>query len=307
MFNFIEGVRLSQLCDYSFGDQSSIICNIYNGYMKFANPSNIEFIEKMLSIKDRNYMTLFIDNIRLYKRELITKPTDQIYLNNLLDNNDLLELCSKFENMNFIIFTNLEDTPIDNKIEGRIPDNVSIYATNAVYNNKKITPFPYGLQRSLYPGDSKYTTIESVMNDNIYPEKLVYINHNIKTNTIEREGINELFQNKNWATVDTTPLDYNSFLTKIKKHKFMICPIGNAIDCHRNWEVLYLKRVPIMKRNEYLELLFKDFPILFVNEYSDVTEKRLEENEHLYQNVLNIDLNKLNIIEIFNRIIKDNI
>jgi hypothetical protein len=37
-----------------------------------------------------------------------------------------------------------------------------------------------GLQRSLYPGDSKYTTLESVMNDNLYPEKLVYINHNIK-------------------------------------------------------------------------------------------------------------------------------
>jgi hypothetical protein len=44
-----------------------------------------------------------------------------------------------------------------------------------------------------------------------------------------------------------TPLDYNSFLTKIKKHKFMICPMGNA-DCHRNWEVLYLGRVPIMRK-----------------------------------------------------------
>jgi hypothetical protein len=28
---------------------------------------------------------------------------------------------------------------------------------------------------------------------------------------MRREGINELFQNRNWATVDITPLDYNSF------------------------------------------------------------------------------------------------
>jgi hypothetical protein len=27
-FNFIEGVKLSELCDYSFGDQSGIICRI---------------------------------------------------------------------------------------------------------------------------------------------------------------------------------------------------------------------------------------------------------------------------------------
>jgi hypothetical protein len=308
-FNFIEGVKLSELCDYSFGDQSGIICRIYNGYSKFANISNTEFIEKLEFLsKDRNYMTLFIDNIRLYKRDIIGKPSDQSYLNELLNSNNLLELCSKFEKMNFIIFTNLEDTPIDSKIEGKIPNNIlSINAVNAIYNNDKIIPFPYGLQRSLYPGDSKYTTLESVMNDNLYPEKLVYINHNIKTNTIEREGINELFQNRNWATVDITPLDYNSFLTKIKKHKFMICPMGNAVDCHRNWEVLYLGRVPIMRRSEYLEYLFKDFPVLFVNNYSDVTEELLLENEHLYQDALNIDINKLNIIEIFNRIVNNNI
>jgi hypothetical protein len=63
-------------------------------------------------------------------------------------------------------------------------------------------------------------------------------------------------------------------------------------------EVLYLGRVPIMRRSEYLEYLFKDFPVLFVNNYSDVTEELLLENEHLYQDALNIDINKLNIIEI---------
>jgi hypothetical protein len=51
--------------------------------------------------------------------------------------------------MNFIIFTNLEDTPIDSKIEGKIPNNIlSINAVNAIYNNDKIIPFPYGLQEA---------------------------------------------------------------------------------------------------------------------------------------------------------------
>jgi hypothetical protein len=47
-----------------------------------------------------------------------------------------------------------------------------------------------------------------------------------------------------------------------------------------------------MRRSEYLEYLFKDFPVLFVNNYSDVTEELLLENEHLYQDALNIIINK---------------
>jgi hypothetical protein len=95
MNNFNLGVKLSELCDYSF-DQSGIICRIYNGYSKFAKYNVTDYKLEFLS-KDRNYMTYFIDNIRLYKRDIIGKPSDQSYLNELLNSNNLLELCSKFE------------------------------------------------------------------------------------------------------------------------------------------------------------------------------------------------------------------
>ena len=87
----------------------------------------------------------------------------------------------------------------------------------------------------------------------------------------------------------------------------MICPIGNAIDCHRNWEVLYLRRVPVMKKNDYLEFLFRDFPVLFVDDYSEVTEDLLIKSDHLYNDALNMDMDKLNLYKIFNKIIKENI
>ena len=143
-FSFIEGVRLSQMCDYSFGDQSSIICGVYGGYMKLANVSNIEFVNKVHEIsKERSYMTLFIDNVRLYKREiLVSNPHDQKWINDLMNSNDLLELCSKFMNMRFIIFTSLEDTPIDNQIHGKIPNNVlCIHCVNSIYHDDKVIPF----------------------------------------------------------------------------------------------------------------------------------------------------------------------
>ena len=293
----IEGVSLSNMCDYTFGDQASIVCHIYDGFMKPANSSNVEFINKLTEIsKYRNYMTLFIDNIRLYKRELFLKNAyDQNWVNNLMNENDLLKLCAQFSEMNFIIFTNLEDTPIDSQIEGKIPENVKyIYAANAVYHNNKVIPAPYGIQRKFYLHDNRISILINKMDENILPNKLLYVNHNISNNISERSNINELFVNRNWVTVNSDRVDYNTFLSKIKEHKFMICPIGNAVDCHRNWEVLYMRRVPIMKKNEYLEFLLKDFPVLFVNEYSEITEDLLIKNEFLYINALNMDLNNLN-------------
>lgn len=310
-FNVIEGVALSNLCDYSFGDQAGVICQIPGGFMKKANINNKEFIKKYEEIKSkRTYMTLFIDNIRLYKRDIrVAKESDQAWVNQLMEENSLLDLCMQFPDMNFIIFTNLEDTPIDRCIANKIPENVwSIHAANALfYDHPKIHPFPYGLQRKMHAKDNRLNEIQRHIYADFPPKNLLYVNHSERTNVKERKGIKELFVGKQWARVETSIIDYKSLLAKVKQHKFMICPIGNAVDCHRNWETLYLKRVPVMKKNKYLEYLFKDYPVLFVNEYSDITEDLLVKNNNLYEDVLNLNLDTLDLLKIFNKIIQDNI
>ena len=53
--------------DYSFGDESGI--ETLMGYMKIANSTNEDFISKYWQLMNtgKRYMTLFIDNIRLYR------------------------------------------------------------------------------------------------------------------------------------------------------------------------------------------------------------------------------------------------
>ena len=91
----IEGVALSKLCDYSFGDQSGQWGNIYTSFMKDANFLNTEFATKVFEVmQTRDYMTVFIDNIRLYKRQIESvKPEDERYVNALMARSDLLDLC----------------------------------------------------------------------------------------------------------------------------------------------------------------------------------------------------------------------
>lgn len=306
----LEGVDLSKLCDYSFVEESAQWGNIFSSFMKpkEVSLSNFEFIRKVFDIKkERSYMTLFIDNIRLYKRKLSgLDSTDEKTFTDLMERGTLLDLCSKLPEMKFIIFTNLEDTPIDENIFEVIPDNVlAISAINAVAFGGKVIPSPYGLQRQMYPGDNRKSIIENFLEqDDIEPENLLYINHSTYTNPKERSGINEIFEDKCWATVNKERIGYDQFLNQIRNHKFMICPIGNALDCHRNWEVLYLRRVPVMKKHPYLEELYKNFPVLFVDRYEDVTEELLVQNNHLCDLVKTLDFTQLSLPYFYDNIVK---
>ena len=254
----IEGVALSKLCDYSFGDQSGQWGNIHTSFMKDASLANVEFVSKLFEIKkSRDYMTLFIDNIRLYKRHIVeVSESDRPYVEGLMEKSDLLRLCSNFPDMKFIIFTNLEDTPTDEYIFDAIPKNVlCISAVNAVAHGGKVIPAPYGLQRAMNPNDDRikimteYTEIASTQKWDLHTW-LLYISLNEKSHP-DRYGIKEHFDRHawRWVWVDRErTIIYQHFLGTMRLSKFVLCPRGNAIDCHRNWEVLYMRRVPVMKK-----------------------------------------------------------
>jgi len=302
----IEGVALSQLCDYSFGDQAGQWGNIYTHFMKDASLMNLEFVNKLFEIKkSRNYMTLFIDNIRLYKREIKeVKPEDWPVVRAMMQKSDLLSLCGNFSDMKFIIFTNLEDTPIDEHIYDAIPKNVlCISAVNAATFGGKVIPAPYGLQRKMHFNDNRNEDIKSAMKTlPKNPPGLLYVSHNENSHS-ERVGIKDYFNDKSWAEVHKDRVPFSVFLYNLSQSKFMICPRGNAIDCHRNWEVIYMRRVPVIKRHPYLEKLLKDYPVLFVDKYSEVTEDLLIENDHLFQQAQEMSLEGLTLPGFFDNIV----
>ena len=68
---------------------------------------------------------------------------------------------------------------------------------------------------------------------------------------------------------------WNSYFYRriLCKYMFVICPEGNGIDTHRLWEALYLKTIPIIKKNKISPFLQKaNLPILILNDWSDLTK-----------------------------------
>ncbi len=297
----LESEALQQKVDYSFGDHSGVLGGVPNAFMKKANLGNSEFMEAV-----RNHtgvMTLFIDNIRLYRRPLeysdwlhmkTISPIDRKWLAQF-DDEDLLNLCRGIPNKKFIIFTALEDTPLDEYIE--IPNNVlAIHAANGVYLENKIKPYPHGLERIMYNGYNHHEILESYIDRDTVPTHTLLICH--RDDTGARSSIRDIFNGKEFATV-SPKLEYESYLRAIKDHKFVLCPSGNGIESARNWETLYMKRVPIFKRHPYLEEMFKDFPCLFVDNWEEVTEELLKEHEYLYQKAQHIDQDLLDLDKVY--------
>ena len=207
--------------------------------------------------------------------------------------------------MKFIIFTNLEDTPIDESIFEWIPRNVlCISAINAEAYGGKVIPAPYGVQRKMTPNDDHIERLQSAMKANVDPSmfKLLYVNHNDNSHE-ERVGIKDFFREYEWSNVDEKRVDYYNFLLNLAKHKFIVCPRGNAIDCHRNWEVLYMRRVPVMRKYSYLQELYRDYPVLWVDEFNDIDLKLLKDNDHLYQKAQEMDLSPLTLPTFFDNIV----
>lgn len=308
----INGTTLSDLCDYSFGDHmgAASIPRPRHGFMKYANDTNTEFLDKCKEFEGK-IMTLFIDNIRLYNRPVwANEGNDANWIYHLLSTNDLLALCTTLPKNKFVIFCSHEDTPIDEHI--KIPDNVlGIHAVNAAYFNEKIHPFPYGLQREM-ENDNRLQIMKKTVDKDEHqePTKLLYINCGLgaERNNKERAYLPH-FEQYDWATCRFEKdskffpySKYHDFLVELKDHKFMICPQGHGMDCHRNWESLYLRRVPVMKDHPYFRKLMEGFPVLFVKDWPEITEELLKDNEHLYQQALKMSLKKLDLETIFNAI-----
>jgi len=54
--------------------------------------------------------------------------------------------------------------------------------------------------------------------------------------------------------------------------RFGLSPHGNGLDTHRTWELLFFGVVPIVKTSS-LDILYKDMPIIIVQEYSDLCQE----------------------------------
>ena len=247
----------------------------------------IEYI-KTDFIKNHKNGVVVINNWRHYKNYKI-----MIYNKNIICSGH-----SDYEiNNSELIFLNSE------KVKLWIGWNTNI-------EHPKIVSFPLGITN--WVAEHSHMLVQGNTQD-IYNvsktlkeiKNLVYLNIRIETNKTIRLPCYNYFKDKSWVThtaCEITNTGHLNYITEIYNHKFVLCPQGNGIDTHRLWETLYLRSIPIVIRCKAMKQ-FEDLPILFVDNWNQITEEFLNEQYEIIHSRV-YPLYKLKISYWYNFIIK---
>jgi hypothetical protein len=168
-----------------------------------------------------------------------------------------------------------------------LPDNVvAAFATSNLVDDDRIRPVPLGIRTSnVRQASFVRNTVGRVDRDLLLGNFTVNTDHyrpdrygrpHIRARLVEQLGAAP------WARLDVTSeartdaADIFRFYGQLARHKFVLSPEGNGIDCYRHWEALVLGAVPIVMRSPAM-CAFESLPILFTEDYSELTREYLEQ------------------------------
>lgn len=243
---------------------------------------------------------------------------DKIIFCRTEDVNSFFKICDKTKP--FILITHNGDGSITdnprsvNTMEAHHHADVNLMPSNlhkwygcmVEYDNEKIISLPLGVENDQH-FEYKKSIILNEINSPVekYEDKLLFVNFKISNNYSERIKAYNAIKDFNFCTFTDimftdeqlnipkekfpyiNNLPFNIFAKEIRKHHFTICPVGNGLDSHRLWESLYLGSIPIVKRNLNYSFYENKLPILYINEWKEITKELLLEKKIEIKNKIN--------------------
>ena len=179
------------------------------------------------------------------------------------------------------------------------------YTQNLLWEHPKASPIPIGIGNPKWShGNQK--RFKKIMSKDIEKSNEVYVNFNVSTNPQARnyclDQLNMSIQTDypNAAVIADhdkfVESTHETYLSDMAASYFTVSPIGNGMDCHKTWEALYMKSIPIVTRWYGVEK-FKSLgiPMIILEGWSQFKDLKL--SPELYNDLWGeFDLNKINFL-----------
>jgi hypothetical protein len=260
--DYIDGDKFESLSDLSFGD-------CYTNYKDF----DINFLNDfIINFKQDRLPIIFVDSERVKNFFDLTKEYDKSFI--LLSHNGDYTF-------------NEDDIKLKPKcIQKWYGQNIN------VKNSDDIISLPIGLERSHWSKirygkyGFKHDKLFEYSKKEVIKKNLCYINFNINTNKQKREWIPSFFNNFDWCNIMMGGINgsLDVYFNDCLNSHFILCPEGNGIDCHRNWEILYLGRIPIVEDNYFVNEIYGDLPVIIVDDFKNINKDILLEYINHFEN-----------------------
>ena len=202
-------------------------------------------------------------NIKMY---LITSDGDSAIPYSVLSKTQYINLIEKgcileWYSLNVKYYPDLDDKY---KIIKPIPIGIDYGVLN--------TMDYYGLRSMSYIKQEK--KLEDILIKNEKTKKINKIfsdtHLDIRNNPIDRSLASD-WMKKNTDIIYALENKVNKtlFWETMLQYKYVLSPLGNGIDCHRTWEALILKSIPIIKKTDISDV-FNDLSVIQVKDYNEI-------------------------------------
>jgi len=241
----------------------------------------------------RKYAQFIIDETNMSFDPTLVKKGDIVFvaIGDLTNAEKFFnEYHSKINNK-YILVTHNGDRTIPGKFKDYLDDEkIFIWFSQNIEleYHPKLIHIPIGLENSHWKRNyvnliNKFLAQKQHMQKNI----LLYGNFSLTSNAQIRQPIYNLFKNKSFCYFAQNKSTHD-YLLDVCNSKFILSPHGNGLDCHRTWEALYLNVFPVVKKSS-LDALYKDLPVVIVEDWHEVTEEFLEKK---YKEICNQEYKK---------------
>jgi len=182
----------------------------------------------------------------------------------------------------FVLATHNSDFPAPSQYASFLDDArlLAWYALNPDTVHPKLVPVPISLANAHWPHGRP-----PVVQDAFDAKKEawsarqhgLYINTDVTSNKDDRSKALTSVASLESVYVRRGRLNYSDYLHDVANSKFVLSPPGNGADCHRTWEAILLNAVPIVASSSLLSPLYKGLPVLTVDDWSEITEAKLQQ------------------------------
>jgi hypothetical protein len=160
------------------------------------------------------------------------------------------------------------------------------FAQNCLIEHPKVTPLPIGLEDRWRHNNGEYRSFKRLKANSPALPRIAYA-FTLGTNLEKRIACYRALKSCRVATELEQPLNSSLYRSAVRRYMLVASPPGNGIDCHRTWEAIYMRSVPIVENNS-MNRRFREMgaPMLLVDDWSELRGWDEERVQAEYQNAL---------------------
>jgi hypothetical protein len=234
--NIISGEKIQKIADIVLGSPNSLEWNPNNIFYS----KGLSTIDSISNIEKYNSIFVFTHDLELFYSKFGDQINDKIIISHNSDHE-----------INYI--SNVKLHLAQNCLVSHKLDTLS--------NCHKLISIPIGIENKQW---FDHAIFEEVREMNIKKSKDIYFYFSLDTHFTRRDCYDKLKDKLTW-NVKRSKEDY---FKELACHKYAICPRGNGLDTHRIWECLYLNVIPIVHKNDFINI--DNLPIIILHDWCDI-------------------------------------